>query len=230
MYKRQASGSVNQLYRNNADGTFTEISNKSGTAGDSVKSKDIEIGDFDDDGDVDLFVLNKDGSSRFYNNRRQGYFSDITTKVGLNFLGQPSTVVSGDYNNDGHLDLFIADLAGEQHAIFQNKGDGTFIKDEPSLSALDGLTGFVIIKADFADLDNDGYLDLLVAGRSTRKDKYQSGLLLLHNNGQGKYTDASSSLPPELGIIELVKTADLDNDGDLDIIIMNDRGLSLIHI
>ena len=219
-----ASGSVNQLYRNNADGTFTEISNKSGTAGDSVKSKDIEIGDFDDDGDVDLFVLNKDRSSRFYNNRRQGYFSDITTKVGLNFSGQPSTVVSGDYNNDGHLDLFIADLAGEQHAIFQNKGDGTFIKDEPSLSALDGLTGFVIIKADFADLDNDGYLDLLVAGRSTRKDKYQSGLLLLHNNGQGKYTDASSSLPPELGIIELVKTADLDNDGDLDIIIMNDRG------
>ena len=219
-----ASGSVNQLYRNNADGTFTEISNKSGTAGNSVKSKDIAFGDFDDDGDVDLFVLNKDRSSRFYNNRRQGYFSDITTKVGLNFSGQPSTVVSGDYNNDGHLDLFIADLAGEQHAIFQNKGDGTFIKDEPSLSALDGLTGFVIIKADFADLDNDGYLDLLVAGRSTRKDKYQSGLLLLHNNGQGKYTDASSSLPPELGIIELVKTADLDNDGDLDIIIMNDRG------
>ena len=219
-----ASGSVNQLYRNNADGTFTEISNKSGTAGNSVKSKDIAFGDFDDDGDVDLFVLNKDGSSRFYNNRRQGYFSDITTKVGLNFSGQPSTVVSGDYNNDGHLDLFIADLAGEQHAIFQNKGDGTFIKDEPSLSALDGLTGFVIIKADFADVDNDGYLDLLVAGRSTRKDKYQSGLLLLHNNGQGKYTDVSSSLPPELGIIELVKTADLDNDGDLDIIIMNDRG------
>ena len=219
-----ASGSVNQLYRNNADGTFTEISNKSGTAGNSVKSKDIAFGDFDDDGDVDLFVLNKDRSSRFYNNRRQGYFSDITTKVGLNFSGQPSTVVSGDYNNDGHLDLFIADLAGEQHAIFQNKGDGTFIKDEPSLSALDGLTGFVIIKADFADVDNDGYLDLLVAGRSTRKDKYQSGLLLLHNNGQGKYTDASSSLPTELGIIELVKTADLDNDGDLDIIIMNDRG------
>ena len=219
-----ASGSVNQLYRNNADGTFTEISNKSGTAGNSVKSKDIAFGDFDDDGDVDLFVLNKDGSSRFYNNRRQGYFSDITTKVGLNFLGQPSTVVSGDYNNDGHLDLFIADLAGEQHAIFQNKGDGTFIKDEPSLSALEGLAGFVIIKADFADVDNDGYLDLLVAGRSTRKDKYQSGLLLLHNNGQGKYTDASSSLPHELVIIELVKTADLDNDGDLDIIIMNDRG------
>jgi hypothetical protein len=219
-----ASESANQLYRNNADGTFTEVSDKSGTAGESVKSKDTAFGDFDDDGDVDMFVLNQDGASRYYDNLRQGYFADITGTVGLNFVGQPSTVVSGDYNNDGYLDLFIADLAGKQHAIFQNKGDGTFIKDELSLSAIDGLTGFVIMQADFSDLDNDGYLDLLVAGIPTRTDKYQSGLLLLHNDGQGKYTDASNSLPAELGLIEQVKTADMDNDGDLDIIIMNDRG------
>ena len=219
-----ASGSTNELYRNNADGTFTEVSNKSGTAGNSVKSKDIAFGDFDEDGDVDMFVLNQNGASRFYDNRRQGYFVDITTTVGLNFVGEPSTVVSGDYNNDGYLDLFISDLAGEQHGIFQNKGDGTFIKDEASLSAIDGLTGFVINQADFADVDNDGYLDLLVAGNPARKDKYRSGLLLLHNDGQGKYTDTSNSLPSELEIIEQVKTADMDGDGDLDIIIINDQG------
>ena len=219
-----ASGSTNALYRNNADGTFTEVSNKSGTAGNSVKSKDIAFGDFDEDGDVDMFVLNQNGASRFYDNRRQGYFVDITTTVGLNFVGEPSAVISGDYNNDGYLDLFISDLAGEQHGIFQNKGDGTFIKDEASLSAIDGLTGFVINQADFADVDNDGYLDLLVAGNPARKDKYRSGLLLLHNDGQGKYTDTSNSLPSELEIIEQVKTADMDSDGDLDIIIMNDQG------
>ena len=219
-----ASGSTNELYRNNADGTFTEVSNKSGTAGNSVKSKDIAFGDFDEDGDVDMFVLNQNGASRFYDNRRQGYFVDITTTVGLNFVGEPSAVISGDYNNDGYLDLFISDLAGEQHGIFQNKGDGTFIKDEASLSAIDGLTGFVINQADFADVDNDGYLDLLVAGNPARKDKYRSGLLLLHNDGQGKYTDTSNSLPSELEIIEQVKTADMDSDGDLDIIIMNDQG------
>ena len=73
-------------------------------------------------------------------------------------------------------------------------------------------------------MDNDGYLDLLVAGNPARKDKYRSGLLLLHNDGQGKYTDTSNSLPSELEIIEQVKTADMDSDGDLDIIIINDQG------
>ena len=216
--------SFNQLYRNNADGTFTEVSDKSGTAGDLAISRDVAFGDFDDDGDMDLFVLNQGSASRLYDNLRQGYFSDINATVGLNFMGQASTVVSGDYNNDGYFDLFIADLTGEKHAIFQNKGDGTFIKDVQSLSAINGLTGFVVIQADFADLDNDGYLDLLVAGSPTGTDKYQSGLLLLHNDSRGKYTDASSSLPPELGLIEQVKTADMDNDGDVDIIIINDRG------
>ena len=81
-------------------------------------------------------------------------------------------------------------MAGEQHAVFQNRGDGTFIKDKQALSAINGLTGFFAIQADFSDLDNDGYLDLLVAGRSTRKDKYQSGLLfsmICRENGYNNY-------------------------------------------
>ena len=219
-----ATGSANQLYRNNSDGTFTEVSDKSGTAGESAYSRDIAFGDFDDDGDVDMFVLNLDSVSKFYDNHRQGYFADITSTSGLDFLGQYNSVVSGDYNNDGYLDIFIADLAGEHHVVFQNRGDGTFIKDEQSLSAINGLTGFSAIQADFSDLDNDGYLDLLVAGSPTEPDNYQSGLILLHNDGHGKYTDASSSLLPKLGLIEQVKTTDMDNDGDQDIIIVNDRG------
>ena len=219
-----ATESANQLYRNNGDGTFTDVSEKSGTIGEPVYSSDMLFGDFDDDGDVDMVVLNPAGTSRFYDNRRQGIFSDISDRAGLDFVGQPSSIVMGDYNNDGYLDIFIADLSAEHHAIFKNKGDGTFIKDKKSLAGVFGLNEFSAIQAKFADLDNDGYLDILVAGSAAESDKKKDGLILLHNDGYGKYTDASATLPSGLSPIEHIYTIDLDNDGDLDIIQINDLG------
>ena len=219
-----ATESANQLYRNNGDGTFTDVSEKSGTIGEPVHSSDMSFGDFDDDGDVDMVVLNPAGTSRFYDNRRQGIFSDISDRAGLDFVGQPSSIVMGDYNNDGYLDIFIADLSAEHHAIFKNKGDGTFIKDKKSLAGVFGLNEFSAIQAKFADLDNDGYLDILVAGSAAESDKKKDGLILLHNDGYGKYTDASATLPSGSSPIEHIYTIDLDNDGDLDIIQINDLG------
>ena len=219
-----ATESANQLYRNNGDGTFTDVSEKSGTIGEPVHSSDMSFGDFDDDGDVDIVVLNPAGTSKFYDNRRQGIFSDISDRAGLDFVGQPSSIVMGDYNNDGYLDIFIADLSAEHHAIFKNKGDGTFIKDKKSLAGVFGLNEFSAIQAKFADLDNDGYLDILVAGSAAESDKKKDGLILLHNDGYGKYTDASATLPSGSSPIEHIYTIDLDNDGDLDIIQINDLG------
>ena len=88
-----ATESANQLYRNNGDGTFTDVSEKSGTIGEPAHSSDMLFGDFDDDGDVDIVVLNPAGTSRFYDNRRQGIFSDISDRAGLDFVGQPSSIV-----------------------------------------------------------------------------------------------------------------------------------------
>ena len=219
-----ASESANQLYRNNGDGTFTEVSEKSGIVSELVFSSDMAFGDYDDDGDVDMVVLNLDGTSKFYDNRRQGFFADISDKVGLDFVGQTISLITGDYNNDGYLDIFIADLLGKHHALFENRGDGTFIKDEQSLAAVVGLSNFPAIRANFSDLDNDGYLDLLLVSNASTTDKHQAGLILLQNDGSGKYTDASASLPSGLEFIEQVNTADLDNDGDLDIILINNHG------
>ena len=214
---------TNQLFRNNGDGTFKDVSEKSRITGESVNSKDMSFGDFDDDGDVDIIVLNSEDISSFYDNRRQGIFSDISTKSGIGFNGRPNSLIAGDYNNDGFLDIFIADLSGQHHAIFKNRGDGTFIKDKKSLSGVFGLNNFSASQAIFSDLDNDGYLDLLVAG-SSAIDKNKSGLMLLRNDGYGNYTDESSSLPNGLKRIEQVSAVDLDNDGDLEIIMVNDLG------
>ena len=214
----------NQLYRNNGDGNFTNVSKKSTMSETSNPSVDIAFGDFDDDGDGDIFIVNMNGLNRYYNNRRQGYFNNITNMTGLDFAGSPSSVEIADYNNDGLLDLFLPDLAGGKHTIYKNNNNGGFEIDNQALSQIDELNGFAGIESKFFDVDNDGFLDLLIAGSPTNKDKYSSGLLLLHNNGEGGFSNISSILPINTGLIEKIKIEDIDNDGDQDIILLNDRG------
>ena len=219
-----ATTKKNQLYRNNGDGTFINVSEKSTISEISNSSVDIAFGDFDDDGDGDVFVVNMNGLNRYYNNRRQGYFNDITNMTGLDFVGSPSNVAIADYNNDGLLDLFLPDLSGQKHTIYKNKNDSSFEIDNQALSQIDELSGFAGIESKFFDVDNDGSLDLLIAGSPTSKDKYSSGLLLLHNNGEGRFSNISSILPTNTGLVEKIKIEDIDNDGDQDIILLNDRG------
>ena len=214
----------NQLYRNNGDGNFTNVSKKSTMSETSNPSVDIAFGDFDDDGDGDIFIVNMNGLNRYYNNRRQGYFNNITNMTGLDFAGSPSSVEIADYNNDGLLDLFLPDLAGVKHTIYKNNNNGGFEIDNQALYQIDELNGFAGIESKFFDVDNDGFLDLLIAGSPTSKDKYSSGLLLLHNNGEGGFSNISSILPINTGLIEKIKIEDIDNDGDQDIILLNDRG------
>ena len=219
-----ATDSENQLYRNNSDGTFTEIGQDAGVSGTSVPSRDIVFGDFDDDGDIDLFVLNQDGSNRYYDNLRQGYFRDITQNTGLITSGTPGAVAAGDYNNDGSVDLFITDLAGKDHALYYNLGDGNFESDIKWNNAKKSIRKIYGHDAVFLDADNDGFLDLLIAGSTDDQQGQESGLRLLYNNGSGSFLDASSLLPGNLGAIDQVEVADFDNDGDVDIFLATSRG------
>jgi len=219
-----ATDSENQLYRNNSDGTFTEIGQDAGVSGTSAPSRDIVFGDFDDDGDVDLFVLNQDGSNRYYDNLRQGYFRDITQNTGLITSGTPGAVAAGDYNNDGSVDLFITDLAGKDHALYYNLGDGKFESDIKWNNAKKSIRKIYGHDAVFLDADNDGFLDLLIAGSTDAQQGQESGLRLLYNNGSGSFLDASSLLPGNLGAIDQVEVADFDNDGDVDIFLATSRG------
>ena len=220
--------SQNRLYRNNSDGTFTEITEEAGMSGQAVVSQDAAFGDFDDDGDIDLFVVNRNASNRYYDNLRQSYFRDITERTGLATGGGSGAVTAGDYNNDGYLDLFVANLSGE-HAFFRNRGDGTFERDTRAGSALAKMRGVAGLDAAFFDADNDGWLDLVIAGASKDTTQKRGGLWLFYNNGEGKFLEASSLLPelPEAG--NQVEVADYDNDGDLDIFIAGSYHVHLLR-
>jgi len=219
-----ATNSENQLYRNNSDGTFTEIGQDADVKGASVPTRDVVFGDFDDDGDIDLFVINQDGSNHYYDNLRQGYFSDITQNTGLAINNTPGSLATGDYNNDGFLDLFVTDLAGKDHILFRNREDGTFELDARFKIALQSIDQIHAKDATFFDADNDGLLDLLIAGSDKNNLQQGSGVRLLYNNGSGEFLNASSLLPENLGSIGQIDAADYDNDGDLDIFMSNSRG------
>ena len=225
-----ASKANNYLYRNNLDGTFTEISEKMGVAGEKNPSRDAAFGDFDDDGDIDIFVVNETAGNRLYTSLRQGFFRDVTEQSGIGHTEGGGAVAVGDYNNDGFLDLFVTALVDGNHSLFRNRGDGTFEKETASGDLYEILHNIAGLDVLFFDFDNDGFLDLLIVGKSLDTEGNNRGVLLFHNDGTGRFMDSSSLLPPDLFSANHAAVSDYDGDGDLDIFITGfDGGIRLLR-
>ncbi|MBI1349309.1 hypothetical protein GC163_23825 [bacterium] len=207
-----SSGYVSQVYRNDS-GTFTDIS--AGLVGvKSTGGRNVAWGDYDNDGDLDILLTGSvslgNYTSRIYRNEN-GSFTDIT--AGLPGVGS-GTVEWGDYDNDGDLDFVITGtLSGGSSRIvrvYQNSS-GTFT----DISA--GITGVSLGSAAWGDYDNDGDLDLLVAG-NTGSGKISS----VYQNTAGTFSDISAGLT---GVdFAAVGWGDYDNDGDLDILLSGRDG------
>ena len=212
-----ATTARNRLYRNNLDGTFTELSKKMGIAGGNVLSRDAIFGDFDEDGDLDLFVVNEDTSNQLYTNLRQGRFLEITETSGLTSDGNSGSATAGDYNNDGFLDLFVTALSNGSNYLYRNNGNGTFEKDVKQIELYQALDNIIGLDVCFFDFDNDGFLDLLVVGEQDEKRENGSGVRLFHNDGTGSFKDVSTILPPDLTSGYRIAVADYNEDGDMDI-------------
>ncbi|NIV96532.1 tetratricopeptide repeat protein [candidate division KSB1 bacterium] len=219
-----ANENQNQFYRNNLDSTFLDISEKSELAKSKTPSRDLAIGDFDEDGDLDLFVVNETASNLLYTNVRQGRFHDVTEEVGLKSEGNSSAVAAGDYNNDGFLDLFVAARDGKSHRLYNNKGDGSFEKDSHSKEMFAALQNFMGRDAKFFDFDNDGFLDLLVAGQRSGRTEKDRGLSLFHNDGTGVFDNVSHLLPEDIDAVSKIAVADYNEDGDMDIFLAESAG------
>jgi tetratricopeptide (TPR) repeat protein len=212
----------NLLFRNNSDGTFQEQAAKMGLAGDKFITTDAAFGDFDEDGDIDLFVVNKNASNVLYSNQRQGIFKDVTTQSGLKSEGNSGAVTAGDYDNDGYLDLFVTSVNGGNHELYHNLRNGTFEKNNKSNEIFSALQKVNAYDAAFIDFDNDGFLDICVAGESVGKEG--RGLFLYHNDGKGSFTDMSHLLPEEIKSGRQITIMDYNDDGDLDMVIAGLNG------
>ncbi len=214
--------STNIQFRNNSDGTFSDQSEKMEKVNGALISRDAVFGDFDEDEDIDLIVANENQSDIFYSNQRMGVFRNDTRKSGLESAGGSSSVSAGDYTNDGYLDILITTFEGGKHRLYRNNRTGTFVRDS-SVNKIFALTEKVKIHdACFIDFDNDGSLDILMAGEP--QEEGAKGLFLFHNNGIDGFTDVSRLLPENIKGARQVSVFDYNDDGDLDLLLAGLNG------
>ncbi|MDP3767686.1 MAG: FG-GAP-like repeat-containing protein [Dehalococcoidia bacterium] len=221
-------GATNRLYRNNLDGTFTEVAGSAGLQGPGTsRGWDAAFGDFDGDGRIDIFVASADGADAIYQNTGFQGFRDVTAASGLAASRGSGAVAVGDYDNDGVLDVFVlsADGAnGGETTLWHNEGSGAFTRDRRSVDAFQRLRHIGGLGAEFVDYDNDGWLDLFVAGRR--------GAFLFRNNRTGRYEDRTALLPATLhsgGAAAAITVSDVDADGDQDLFVGDSGGVHLLR-
>jgi tetratricopeptide (TPR) repeat protein len=220
----------NQLFLNNGNGTFKDISKSSRTDLLGL-NKAVVAADYDNDGYADLFVSNYQGDSSLLHNNHDGTFTDVAPQAGVKGSGHGFAAWFFDYDNDGKPDLLATSYAmsveesvrtylGLPHnsptmKLYRNLGNGAFrdVTEETGLNKV-----FMPMGANFGDVDNDGYPDIYFG---TGELTYASLLpnVLLHNKGGKKFVDiTSSSGTGELHKGHGVAFADMDNDGDEDLL------------
>ncbi len=243
---RGLQGGSNILYHNNGDGTFTNVSEKAGILKPGPRYSITAVSyDFDNDGWPDIYVAVDSEPSILYRNNHNGTFTDVAVMNGCayNEDGQEQAgmgVGVADYDCDGSLDLFKTNFSDDTPDLYHNNGDGTFT-DVTFAAGLGLNTQYVGWGCGFLDYDNDGWSDIMqinghVYPEVDKADlgvKFKEQRLLYHNLGNGKFKDVSAESGP--GITELYSSrgaafGDYDNDGNIDVLILNmNDPPSLLH-
>jgi hypothetical protein len=227
------------LYRNNGDGTFTDISDESGISSARGNGMGTVCADFDNDGDTDIYVGN-DGMQNFlWQNDGTGKFEEIGLLAGVgcdmngNDMGTMG-VGCGDYDNDGRLDFYATAYQDQLPSLYRNCGDSLFEDVSLITGAGAGANRTVTWGNDFVDFDYDGDRDLFVAlGHLQdnielwdKRSPYHATNELYMNTGDGKFVNVSNSSGDGMKVKLSSRGAgfdDLDNDGDVDVVVLNSR-------
>jgi hypothetical protein len=235
---RGLNGSGDSLYRNKGNGTFEDVSVKAGVSDAAGRfGMGVIWSDFDRDGRSDLFVANDAGPNFLYKNNGNGTFVDVALVAGTalseNGKEQGSMGVAiGDYDHSGRQSLFVTNFSDEYNAFYRH--DKAFQFTDVSFASQTAAPSLPLVGwgTHFLDYDNDGWLDLLVVNghvypqveRAGLATKYAQRKLLFRNNHNGTFADATSTSGAPFGEPTVSRgsaTIDLDNDGDLDVIVNN---------
>ena len=227
---RGLKGAGDSLFRNNGNGTFTDVAKQAGVMDENgYYGLGVLTGDFDDDGHIDLFVANDSTPNFHYRNKGNGTFEEIGfpagTAVNENGSEQGSMgVTAGDYDHDGKLDIFITNFADEYNTLYHNDGKNSFTDISYAAKVAPVSLPLVGWGTKFFDYDNDGWVDLFVANGHVypQLPGYRQPRLLHRNNRDLTFTEVSAefgAVLTENRVSRGVAFGDIDNDGDVDLLI-----------
>jgi hypothetical protein len=231
-----------RLFRNKGDGTFEDVSLPAGINGLKGAGLGVVALDANSDGWIDIYVANDGDPNFLWINQKDGSFVDeaLLSGVALNRSGKPEAgmgVDAGDFDSDGDEDLFVTHLMGETNTLYVNLGD-SFFEDNTIEAGLHSASfNTTSFGTSWLDFDNDGRLDLLTLSGAVRiiEELARSGdpfplsqkNQLFHNSGNGVFREVSATAGAAFQIPEVSRgaaTGDIDNDGDIDVVILNNSG------
>jgi hypothetical protein len=204
-------GAGNRLYRNNGAGVFLDVAGSAGVAGDSGPNRNPSWGDFDNDGDLDLYISRTNAPNYLYRNNGNGTFTEIAASAGVDLNADCSGCVWVDFDADGDVDIYLLTW-NTPNRLFRNNNNGTFTE----VAAAAGLAlSDQSFSQSWADYDGDGDLDLYIG--------VFGGSKLYRNNGNGTFSDVTvaAGVPDGTNNPAALDWGDFDNDGNLDLFIDN---------
>ena len=230
-------GLPDTLYRNNGDGSFTDVSRQAGIYNPTGKGLGVVWGDYDNDGHPDIYIANDSTENFFYWNKGDGTFEEVGFMLGIamsetgveeNGMG----TAFGDLDNDGWLDLIVTNYQDQANTLYHNDRNGFFT--DVSTASKTGAVSFPYLgwATEFIDYDNDGWQDLFVANGHVHDNLEEIGEagtygqrnLLFRNNCDSTFTEISNQLGAGMHLEDVSRGgafADFDLDGDIDILVTN---------
>lgn len=227
------NGQPDILYRNNGDGTFTDVTKEAGVYNPEGRAMGVTSCDFDNDGDMDIIVANDAMANYMYRNNGDGTFTDVALEMGTGF-GQSGEATSamgpalGDLDRDGFFDLMIPDM--RYGCLYHNQA-GEYFEEIAAPAGLASVLGqYVSWGGDLFDYDNDGWVDAFIVNGDAHKLNTEEDCLF-RNEGDLSFSDVSARSGDYFQVKHVGRGAafgDIDDDGDIDILILNLGGPAVL--